>query len=83
LEFEPGPFSGPFSGLFGRLDLGDDYRAGRIDVYFTFRFGFAGFAGECLFELFLFFFLLFCEIALPLCELIVWFGQLDPLSKSF
>jgi hypothetical protein len=27
--------------------------------------------------------LLFCEIALSLCELIVWFGQFDPQLRRF
>jgi len=63
---------------FGGLDLGDDRRPGFCSACFALGTGLARLTRERLLQLLLFLFLLLCEVALSLCELIVWFGQFDP-----
>ena len=64
----------------GNLDLRNNQCTGLGSISLAGRVGFTRLARQRFFQLFLFFFLFFCEITLPLRELIVWFGQFDPLS---
>ena len=69
--------------LFGGFRLRNDQRTRLGPISLAGRIGFTRLARQRLFQLLLFLFLLFCEITLPLRELIVWFGQFDPLSEFF